>query len=88
MACITRVKSPMVRHLEFGTLLILLTRYWDWIVYALYATLPESDPMGAASRFMVSAWVAFANTLNPNRPYRTSPFSSPSTMHPESDENG
>ena len=39
-------------------------------VYGLYAALFPNNTVGAVSNYMSSAWIAFANNLQPNRPNR------------------
>lgn len=51
-----------------------------FLVYGKYSDLPADDPMRVAGQYMTSAWVAFANTLHPNRPYCT--FHSPAHLFP------
>lgn len=41
----------------------------SYIVYDSYGN--QNDSYGITSRYMSSAWIAFVNNLNPNRPNRT-----------------
>lgn len=42
----------------------------DLVVYGTYAASDSTNAIGRTSSFMLDAWIAFANTLNPNRPNR------------------
>ena len=47
-----------------------ILRHAQLQVYALYAAAFPNTTLGAISNYMSSAWIAFANNLQPNRPNR------------------